>query len=279
MPNKRPIDLYLHRWGVVERESVSKFVHVKSSSDLSGLNIDFSEYTIDEDRFEAFYERHSYKKIPEYVNSPYEAVVVRKALEHYISLDVVSKELNGSSIIDIASSHSPFGRIARKEYQFKDYYKQDLSYPSGINGEMIGGDAAAMGLPDGSIDYMFLHNSWEHFEGFSDIAFLFEASRLLRKNGKVVIIPLDILSAPICATSPSFWMDSVGKETMKWPVFDSRFKISIEEGIKQRLIKRHTLSTLNNDISEIKNLVPTIVSITNPDKYKFQKNFMMLNKR
>ena len=279
MSIKRTVKAYLNRWELVEREKVSRFVHVKRPEDLSNLNINYREYTIDENSFETFFRRHSYKSIPEYVNTPYEAVVIRKALEHYISLDYFSDGLNGRSIVDIASSHSPFGRIANKEFEFENYYKQDLSYPLGIDNGKIGGDAAAMPLADESIDCLFLHNSWEHFEGFSDHAFLFEASRLLKPGGKVIIIPLDILDTPICATSPNFWMQSVEKEPMKWPVFDPRFKVSIEEDIKQRLIKRHTLETLSCDLSLVDGLEPTIVSINNPEKYKFQKNFLVLEKK
>lgn len=278
MPNIEAIEAYLSRWEIVDRDAVSRFVHVKNPDDLSDYTMNFSEYTIDTDKFESYYSAHSYKTIPEYSNSPYEPSVIRKALEHFVSLEITQNLVEGGVLIDIASSHSPFGRIAAEQYEIEKCYKQDLSYEEGVHGDRIGGDAAAMPLPDESIDCLFLHNSWEHFEGSSDHAFLFEARRLLKPGGKVVIIPLDILDTPICSTSPASWSQEVGREPMKWPVFDPRFKVSIEEDIKQRQIKRHNLSTLSRDLNLIDGMSSTIVSITNPEKYKFQKNFLVLEK-
>jgi hypothetical protein len=69
-------------------------------------------------------------------------------------------------------------------------YAQDLTYPLGVHGDRIGGDAAALPLPDGFATKMALHCSFEHFEGDSDVGFIRECLRVLAPGGKVVIVPL-----------------------------------------------------------------------------------------
>jgi hypothetical protein len=42
-------------------------------------------------------------------------------------------------------------------------FSLDLSYPPGINGELVGSDAGAMPFANDSISKMSLHCSFEHF--------------------------------------------------------------------------------------------------------------------
>jgi hypothetical protein len=69
-------------------------------------------------------------------------------------------------------------------------YRQDLSFPEGIVGNVIGGDTADMPVRDAFANKMALHCSFEHFENGSDIGFIREASRVLRNPGKLIIVPL-----------------------------------------------------------------------------------------
>jgi hypothetical protein len=69
-------------------------------------------------------------------------------------------------------------------------YRQDLAYPEGLHGDRIGGDAAAMPVPDGFASKMAPHCSFEHFEGDADIRFIREVGRVLRSGGRVCFAPL-----------------------------------------------------------------------------------------
>lgn len=64
------------------------------------------------------------------------------------------------------------------------------SFGEGI--DYIQSDAARIPLPDGSLDRISCHHSFEHFQENSDIAFIIEIQRLLRPGGKCCIIPIFI---------------------------------------------------------------------------------------
>jgi len=83
-----------------------------------------------------------------------------------------------------------------------EIYRQDLSYPEGIHGQEIGGNAAHLPLPDESVHLMALHCSFEHFEDSADIEFIKEAQRILKPGGRVVIAPLYLSACDRVATDP-----------------------------------------------------------------------------
>ncbi len=51
-------------------------------------------------------------------------------------------------------------------------------------------DAAAIPLPDASVDKISCHHSFEHFEGNADSGFITEIQRLLRPGGRACILPI-----------------------------------------------------------------------------------------
>jgi SAM-dependent methyltransferase len=54
----------------------------------------------------------------------------------------------------------------------------------------VGSSADAIPLPDASVDFMMLHCTFEHFEGTADTGFVRECARLLRPDGRIIILPL-----------------------------------------------------------------------------------------
>jgi SAM-dependent methyltransferase len=93
--------------------------------------------------------------------------------------------------IDIASTgKSPYQEVLKLLAKTPNIYFQDLIFPRGINGNLIGGSAAALPLSDLSVDGMTLNCAFEHFEGDADIGFIREAGRVLRPSGRVCIVPL-----------------------------------------------------------------------------------------
>ena len=113
---------------------------------------------------------------------------IEKSLEHYVSLSFLPLT-EGSIFMDIAAATSPFSDIVKAQFPIEKAYKQDLIFPKGIQGNKIGGDAAQLPLPDNSIDGATLHCSLEHFEGHSDSLFFQEMQRILKPNGRLVVLP------------------------------------------------------------------------------------------
>ena len=71
-------------------------------------------------------------------------------------------------------------------------YRLDRSYPQGIEGRNIGGDAGDTGLPDSFARGLSLQCSFECFEGEGDISFVKEAARILSPDSRLSIVPLYI---------------------------------------------------------------------------------------
>ena len=59
-----------------------------------------------------------------------------------------------------------------------------------------------MPLPAGSVDKLFLHNSFEHFEGDIDTGFVREAWRVLRPGGGLCVVPLYLSARHQIVTDP-----------------------------------------------------------------------------
>jgi hypothetical protein len=131
-----------------------------------------------------------------------------KMLEYYISfrwLDLGPDD----TYIDIAAQDCPFAFFVRDHFG-SHAYRQDLFYlEKGIHGSDIGGNAARIPLPSGSVSKMSLHNSLEHFEGRSDIRFFREAQRLLRPGGKLLVVPL-FIGDTYSTVKDAGWVDEEG---------------------------------------------------------------------
>ena len=59
-----------------------------------------------------------------------------------------------------------------------------------------------MDVPDAFADKLFLHNSFEHFEGDADTGFVREAWRVLKPGGRVCIVPLYLSTRHQILTDP-----------------------------------------------------------------------------
>jgi hypothetical protein len=136
----------------------------------------------------------------------------QKLLEYYISytfLDFSEQD----TYIDIAAQNCPFAFFVREKFGCKAY-RQDLYYlKRGLHGDEIGGDASRLPLKDESVSKISLHNSFEHFEGDSDIHFIQEAQRVLSVGGKMIIVPLFVADQYQIETDAG-WIDASGKKRL-----------------------------------------------------------------
>lgn len=162
------------------------------------------DHNVDRTAFNEFLETAKYDEYhPSYYhNEPWYRG--HKQLQHYLSLALTSVDCC-ECWVDVASSTSPFPEILTRLYQIK-VYRQDLSYPSGVHGLWIGSDAAAIPLPDKSVDAISLHCSYEHFQGPADTRFLYEAARLLRPGASGCIIPLYVSDEYRLLSNPKYWL-------------------------------------------------------------------------
>lgn len=152
---------------------------------LRSVGFDVQPYEVDVADYRRYFAAARYvEAFPDY----YASFRAEKSLEHYLAARLL--DLDGQDVyIDIASQHSPAPDIYRRLFGVTAY-RQDLAYPSGLDEDRIGGDAARLPVPDGFATKMALHCSFEHFEGESDIGFVREARRVLRPGGAVCIVPL-----------------------------------------------------------------------------------------
>jgi len=137
----------------------------------------------------AFWDWLQWAAFPDYYVKGYGGVFVEKALEHYVSSDLLRLS-PGQVFIDIASSNSPWFSIAPRLYGVKAL-ALDLDPPtSPAPGLKVASDATRLPLKDDSVDALALHCAYEMFEGDADSRLIPEAARVLRSGGKMVILPL-----------------------------------------------------------------------------------------
>ncbi|MBI3796452.1 MAG: sulfotransferase [Deltaproteobacteria bacterium] len=165
---------------------------------LQNLGFAVCDYEVDIADYQRYFHAARYREdFPDY----YPANLPEKSLEHYLAAKLLQFDEH-DVYIDIASEHSPVPEIYHRLFGVKAH-RQDLAYPPGLNGDMIGGDAAHLPVSDGFATKLALHCSFEHFEGDVDIGFIREAARVLQPGGAVCIVPLYLFEEYAIQTDPT----------------------------------------------------------------------------
>ena len=165
----------------------------------SGLKI--IDFEINVTDYKRYIDNVEYHKFPSYYGGGKASNFAEKSLEHYLAAKMLNL-CKDDVYIDIANANSPTPEIYHKLYGC-EVYRQDLVFPEGVHGNVIGGDAGNMSVEDGYATKMALHCSFEHFEQDNDIGFIKEASRVLRKGGKLCILPLYLFNKYAIQTDPA----------------------------------------------------------------------------
>lgn len=152
---------------------------------------------IDVDAYHDYVDRAGYRRS---YRDYYLGNQVEKSLEHFVSLSLMGIGPD-DVFVDLASEHSPVPDIFRSLAGCASY-RQDIMYPTGIEGDRIGGDAAAMPVPDGFFTRAALTCSIEHFEQDADSGLFRELVRVLRPGGKVCIAPYYCYEVAATQTDP-----------------------------------------------------------------------------
>jgi SAM-dependent methyltransferase len=195
-------------------------------------------FTLDRDAFDRHREEFPYPRF--YAGGPVTEGGFResKALEYFISLALVPVS-SSDVVVDVASERSVFPELVGTQTGAR-VLRQDLIYPPRVHGDRIGGSADAMPLPDRSVDKLFLHNSFEHFEGETDSNFIREAWRLLRPHGAVCIVPLYLSTRPQIITDPANDSDGV--------VWDDGAEIVRKHGHRNRFGRFYSVETFRRRV-------------------------------
>ena len=169
---------------------------------------------------------------------------VEKLLQHYISLSLLGIQ-SDELYMDVASNTSPMRHIVKRLYNVP-VYSLDLSYPPGIDGELIGADAGAMPVKDGFASKMTLHCAFEHFACGADSRFVKECARVLRPGGKVCVIPLYLLPQYCVRVDPTIEGDiSVSDTEGAKKVYVRGYKVDYgrfysPESFRRRILEQAT---------------------------------------
>jgi len=173
---------------------------IKSELRKEGFNV--VDLKINISNYQNYLKNSEYHKFPRYYNlNKKSGFFIEKSLEHYLAADLLN--LSKDDIyLDIANANSPTPGIYHKLFGC-EVYRQDLWFPKGIHKKIIGGNASNMPIKDEFATKMALHCSFEHFERNSDKNFIKEASRVLKKEGKLCIIPLYLFNRYAIQTDPA----------------------------------------------------------------------------
>lgn len=156
-------------------------------------------FNVDKNEYEDFLKKINYKKrYPAY----YHFNFYEKTLEHFVAFKLLDLK-KGDKFIDTAAEKSPHSREFSRLTGCSGY-KQDIMFRPGIHGHKIGGSAAHIPVEDNFFQAALAACSIEHFEKDADIAFMKEMTRVLAKEGKILIIPLYLHKKPFCVTDPRF---------------------------------------------------------------------------
>jgi hypothetical protein len=218
-----------------------------------------TDFRIDLDEFRQYLEKAQYSRFPNYYGGGKGENFVEKSLEHYLAAKTLQISKN-DVYIDVASSNSPAAEVYSKLFGCKTY-RQDLVFTRGIHGNTIGGNACSMPVTDGFATKMALHCSFEHFENDSDIRFIKEADRILRKGGKLCIVPLYLFESYMIITNPA---NLSRKERMgEGALFDLDATLFCIKGLDLRHGRFYDVSHLITRIIENSDLRPIIYVIQN----------------
>jgi SAM-dependent methyltransferase len=181
--------------GAIDNASPGKVEKIVELAGAAGLR--FDPLQIDIGAYRAYVESAGYGR--RYA-SYYRGNQPEKSLEHWITYTLLG--LRPTEVfIDIASEHSPVPEIFWRLAGVCSF-AQDISYPAGVNGSVIGGDACAMPVAAAFAHKAALTCSLEHFEQDGDIRLFAELARVLRPGGSVCVVPFYLYTVHATQTDP-----------------------------------------------------------------------------
>ena len=158
--------------------------HAEILSVCEKFNVPVRDFKVEKLKFEEFKKKYKLPPLSLYAFSVRE----KKLMEHFISFELLGFK-EGDIYVDIASENSPMPLLVEK-IENVEVFSQDLTYPPGVHGRLIGSSADCLPVADNWIDKASLQCAFEHFQGEIDQKFVQEISRKLKPGGRCVIVPL-----------------------------------------------------------------------------------------
>lgn len=242
--------------------------------ELRNSAFDVRFFRIDTLDFKRYVNEARYNRFRNYYGGGKGKNFVEKALEHYLAanlLELTEKD----TYVDIASANSPTPMIYHEMFGCNTYV-QDLVHAKGIRGNVIGGDASSLPVEDGFFTKMALHCSFEHFECDADVRFIQEASRVLRRNGKLCILPLYLFRRYAIETNPLVVGDNCAS-------FESDATLFCVRGTRKRHGRfydvRHLVSRIRHNLGELSLSILVAENEKEVDSSCYVKFIALLEKR
>jgi SAM-dependent methyltransferase len=181
--------------GSIDNVSAPRVARILELGRDAGIN--FDPFIIDIADYRRYVDDAGYaSRYPDY----YRGNQPEKSLEHWIALRLLNVRPT-EIFIDVASENSPVPEIYWR-LAGACSFSQDISYPAGVAGNRIGGDACAMPVPSSFAAKASLTCSLEHFEDDADIRLFSELSRVLKPGGSVCIVPFYLYEEDATQTDP-----------------------------------------------------------------------------
>jgi SAM-dependent methyltransferase len=138
------------------------------------------------DRLEVWIDEH----VPDWRNR-FRCARHKKLIEFFASSTLLRPGPE-DCLLDVAGGvDSYIGRVASRYRYLHDLcIRPAVRERAGPAVKFLESDAAAIPLPDGSVDAISCHHSFEHFQRDSDSGFIDEVQRLLAPGGRCCIVPI-----------------------------------------------------------------------------------------
>lgn len=164
----------------------SQFAEVERS--LEALGIALRAWRIDPGRLAQFKALYPFPE--DYHGGVRSGVWDEKLLEHFVSWSVLELSRAGVVYIDVAGASSPWAVLLRE--RGVEAFSVDMKVHPQYRRIPYHVECDATRLPwaDDSVGAMSLQCAYEMFLGDSDTRFVSEAARVLKRGGKVVVVPL-----------------------------------------------------------------------------------------
>ena len=180
---------------------------LKIENDLSSISVDIHNFDVSIDQFKSFTKDNWFSD--KYVGGPTSRVWNEKLLEHYIASILLDlKNYSRDDIyIDVAACNSPWAKQLRINYSI-NAFAIDLAPVSNdfINlSYYLKENATKTSFADNSVRGVSLQCAYEMFQKEDDVLFIDELSRILKRGGKAIILPLYMHTHYCAYSTPEYF--------------------------------------------------------------------------
>ena len=173
---------------------------------LSELGISMCDLYVDIEHFKAFKNEFVFSK--HYIGEISDEVRDEKLFEHFLAYTMLELDAYGEAdmYLDIAAGSSPWAHMLRYRRGI-NAYAIDFRVIEDFKplGFYVAGDATAMAFESGIFRGASLQCAYEMFAGDADIRLMNELARVLKKGGKVLIVPLYLHTHYCCYASKEYY--------------------------------------------------------------------------